>query len=145
MIYNLVKTKNSLPSKQEIKDFIRTSPEPIKLRKIARVFGVNARDRSALRQLLVDIGNSPNDWKFTEENSDIPELCIMEITSIDTDGIAIAKLVDRSLKNTKLLQFDLAIAELRFWNACRSSFGYPAFCAPPTGLRFAAQLFERQA
>ena len=101
MIYNLVKTKNSLPSKQEIKDFIRTSPEPIKLRKIARVFGVNARDRSALRQLLVDIGNSPNDWKFTEENSDIPELCIMEITSIDTDGIAIAKLVDRSLKNTK--------------------------------------------
>ena len=101
MIYNLVKTKNSLPSKQEIKDFIRTSPEPIKLRKIARVFGVNARDRSALRQLLVDIGNSPNDRKFTEENSDIPELCIMEITSIDTDGIAIAKLVDRSLKNTK--------------------------------------------
>ena len=80
MIYNLVKTKNSLPSKQEIKDFIRTSPEPIKLRKIARVFGVNARDRSALRQLLVDIGNSPNDRKFTEENLDIPELCIMEIT-----------------------------------------------------------------
>ena len=65
MTCNLVKKKNSLPSKQEIKDFIRTSPEPIKLRKIASAFGVNACDRPALRQLLVDIGNSPNDWKST--------------------------------------------------------------------------------
>ena len=100
MVHNLVKIKNSLPSKQAVQDFIRTSSKPIKLREIARIFGVAADDRAALRQLLVDIGNSPNNWQ-KEETSDIPELCIMEVSSIDTDGIAIAKLFDNSLKNTE--------------------------------------------
>ena len=102
MFGNLVKIKNSLPSNQELKDFIRTSQKPVKLREIARVFGVAARDRAALRELLVNLGNNLNKWQDTGKISDIPDLCFMEISYIDTDGIAIAKLVDDSLKNTDL-------------------------------------------
>ncbi len=99
MIHNLVNIKKSLPSKQELQELIVTSPKPLKLREIARVFGVASNDRAALRQLLIDLGSSPNNSQETGEKSNIPELCIMEISSIDTDGIAIAKLVNQSLKN----------------------------------------------
>ena len=100
MIHNLVKIKNSLPSKEAIKDFIRISSKPIKLREIARVFGVAPNDRAALRRLLTEIGDSPKNWR-EKEASDIPELCIMKIDSIDTDGIAIATLVDNPIENAE--------------------------------------------
>jgi len=104
----LVKPITPLPSKSELLDFIKLSSKPPKIREIARVFGVQPKDRAALRQLLLQIATSSdtphsrnsNSTQKGTEDLQIPELCIMAITSIDFDGIAGAKPVDQHLEKS---------------------------------------------
>ena len=93
----------SLPSKKAILDFIKLSPHPPKLREIARALGVQPRDRAALRRLLIEIGASPKKGTGTYENLPTPDICILEITALDFDGVATAKPTDLSLRESGFL------------------------------------------
>ena len=73
------------------------------MREIARAFEVQPRNRAALRRLLIEIGDNLENGTATDEVSTIPELCILEITAVDFDGIAIAKPIDLALRQSGFL------------------------------------------
>ena len=103
MIFILSERIIPLPSKKAILDFIKLSPKPPKLREIARAFKVQPRNRAALRRLLIEIGDNLENGTVKDEVSTIPELCILEITAVDFDGIAIAKPIDLALRQSGFL------------------------------------------
>jgi ribonuclease R len=49
------KKKATLPTKQQVLEFIRESPTPVGKREIARAFGISGGDRIALKAMLKEI------------------------------------------------------------------------------------------
>src|SRR5271166_3414618 len=87
--------KRGLPSREEILDFIATSPTPVGKREIARAFKVDPAHRVALKGLIKDIERSGQAERGKKRRlmpvGGLPEIAVIEITSIDLDGETIAR------------------------------------------------------
>lgn len=87
--------KRGLPSREEIVDFIATSPTPVGKRDIARAFKVDPGHRVALKGLIKDIERSGEVERGTKRRlapvGGLPEVAVLEIAAIDLDGEATAK------------------------------------------------------
>lgn len=83
-----------LPDKDEILEFIRTSPTKVGKREIARAFGVRGPDRLALNRTLASLREdgtlSGNRSELTRKGG-LPPVTVLEITGRDEDGDLIAK------------------------------------------------------
>jgi ribonuclease R len=79
-----------LPTREEILDFIAESPTPVGKRDIVRAFKVTPADRVALKGLIKDIERSGAVDRGRKRRlapvGTLPEIGIVEITSIDLDG-----------------------------------------------------------
>lgn len=86
-------TPGSLPSKQEVLDFIQSSDEKIGKREIARAFGIKGSDRIPLKALLremSDEGLIAGSKKNLQKPAELPPVTVIRITGRDEDGEFIA-------------------------------------------------------
>ena len=83
------------PTKDEILEFIRESPERVGKREIARAFRLKGDDRIRLKEVLhelqdegaIDRGRGK---RFAEPGT-LPEVTVVVVSEIDTDGEVIAR------------------------------------------------------
>jgi ribonuclease R len=82
----------SLPSKQEILDFINDNPDNSGKREIARAFGVRSPDKPALRDLLREMSNDGLiDNRRRHGPGRLPPVAVLVIDRVDEDGDLIAR------------------------------------------------------
>ena len=84
-----------LPTRQQLLDFIREQPGRIGKREIARAFRMTGENRILLRQMLQDLEKSgdlhrSHGKRFGSPGS-VPDVMIVVINGVDTDGELIAK------------------------------------------------------
>jgi ribonuclease R len=83
-----------LPTKQEILEFIKGSPEKVGKREIARAFGVKGSDRIELKRLLAELnreGALVGRRKELRPTGSLPPVSVLEIIGRDDDGDLIAE------------------------------------------------------
>ena len=83
----------SLPTREQILDFVRSSHENVGKREIARAFGIKGGDRIALKKLLGDMvgdGSISGNRKEMRETGGLPPVGVLEIVGRDDDGDLIA-------------------------------------------------------
>jgi ribonuclease R len=83
------KTKGTLPSKQEILDFLQGANRQAGKREIARAFGVKGGDRIALKDLLrsmTDDGLISGSRRKLSRPGVLPPVAVLEIVERDIDG-----------------------------------------------------------
>ncbi|WP_404334238.1 ribonuclease R [Sphingomonas sp. MMS12-HWE2-04] len=85
------KQKAGLPTRQQILDFITSSPTPSGKREIAKAFGLHAQDKIALKALLKDmadeglIDSAPG--RAFHKMGGLPKVTVLRITDIDGDTV----------------------------------------------------------
>jgi ribonuclease R len=88
------KQAGKLPSKQEIVDFLESSPAKAGKREIARAFGVKGADRITLKNLLRDMADegliTGSRRKLTRPGT-LPPVTVLEITGRNQDGEFVAR------------------------------------------------------
>lgn len=85
-----------LPSKREILDYIRSSPNKIGKRELARAFNIRGDQRAELKRLLRDMADEGliergRRRKTLRDPSDLPAVTVLEIIDVDTDGELICR------------------------------------------------------
>ncbi|MDX1737395.1 MAG: ribonuclease R, partial [Alphaproteobacteria bacterium] len=84
-----------LPSKEEVLDFINNSDKPVGKREIARAFQLKGDQRSFLRDILKELAAEgaidKGSRKKMAAKGALPEVLVVQIQEIDSDGEAIAK------------------------------------------------------
>lgn len=88
------KQAGKLPSKQEIVDFLKSSPAKSGKREIARAFGVKGADRINLKNLLrtmADEGLITGSRRKLTRPGTLPPVTVLEITGRDNDGEFVAR------------------------------------------------------
>jgi len=86
--------KGALPSKEQILEFLNSSPEKAGKREIARAFGISGGARIGLKRLLAEMadeGTLTGDKKSLREKGKLPSVTTLEITGRDREGDLIAK------------------------------------------------------
>ncbi|HEY0418594.1 MAG TPA: RNB domain-containing ribonuclease, partial [Acetobacteraceae bacterium] len=89
---------SDLPSREEIRRFIRESPGRVGKREISREFGLGTQHRAALRELLDDLASEgevalAGHRRFSAPNR-LSDEAIVQVTGTDPDGDAIARPTD---------------------------------------------------
>lgn len=88
------KQAGQFPSKQEIVDFLESTPAKAGKREIARAFGVKGADRITLKNLLRDMAEegliTGSRRKLTRPGT-LPPVTVLEITGRDQDGEFVAR------------------------------------------------------
>jgi ribonuclease R len=87
-------TRIGLPDREEILEFIRTSPGKVGKREIAHAFGVRGAERIDLNRLLVSMredGTLAGDKKSVHKRGSLPSVTVLEVTGRDDEGDLIAK------------------------------------------------------
>ncbi len=84
-----------LPSREEIRRFVREQPGRVGKREIIRAFRLGPEDRGAVRELLKDLaseGNlAPAGHRRFRAPGRLPEAMVVQVTGIDRDGEALAR------------------------------------------------------
>ena len=87
--------RRPLPSREELRRFIRESPGRVGKREIARAFGLQPDQKNALRGLLKSLeaegATQPAGARRVTEPGRLPEAMIVQVTGTDPDGDAIAR------------------------------------------------------
>jgi ribonuclease R len=88
-------TEAALPSREEIRRFIRESDGRVGKREISQHFGLGPEHRRALREALRDLAETGDvapagHRRFTDPGR-LPDVTIVQVTGTDPDGDAIAK------------------------------------------------------
>ena len=91
--------KRDVPAPEELLDFIRKSPAPVGKREIARAFRIGAAGRGELNRALATLEEDgrigrPANRLYTGGNA-IPQVAVLEIVAIDSDGEVVAALERR--------------------------------------------------
>lgn len=89
----------TLPSREQILAFVQDSPTPVGRREIARAFDIKGSMRADLRGLLKDMTEA-GDLDLGRKRKvapagALPEVTVLEVVSIDTDGQTLARAVGR--------------------------------------------------
>lgn len=88
------KRRDGLPGRDEILDFIKSSPGRVGKREIARAFGIKGGERLDLNRMLAGMsedGILSGDRKRLQEKGSLPSVTVLEVTGRDDDGDLIAK------------------------------------------------------
>ena len=83
-----------LPGRDEILDFIKTSPTKVGKREIARAFDIRGPQRVDFNRLLASMsedGMLSGDRKSLRKKGGLPPVTVLEVTGRDADGDLIAK------------------------------------------------------
>jgi ribonuclease R len=86
--------REGLPSRDEILDFIRTSPTRVGKREIARAFSIKGAQRLDLNRLLASMneeGILEGDKKSLRKKGSLPPVGVIEVVGRDDDGDLICK------------------------------------------------------
>ena len=86
--------RDGLPGRDEILEFIKTSPTKVGKREIARAFGVRGPQRVDFNRLLASMtedGMLSGDRKSLRKKGGLPPVTVLEVTGRDDDGDLIAK------------------------------------------------------
>ena len=86
--------RDGLPGRDEILEFIKTSPTKVGKREIARAFGVRGPQRVDFNRLLTSMteaGTLSGDRKSLRKKGGLPPVTVLEVTGRDDDGDLIAK------------------------------------------------------
>ncbi len=86
--------RGGLPGRDEILEFIRTSPTKVGKREIAHAFGIHGADRLDLNRTLAAMredGTLAGDRKAVRKKGGLPPVTVLEVTGRDEDGDLIAK------------------------------------------------------
>ncbi|HLZ67349.1 MAG TPA: ribonuclease R [Aliidongia sp.] len=87
----------SLPTRQQIIDFIASSPIPVGKREIAKAFKVGSADRVALKGMLKEIERSGpverGHHRRLAPVGALPEIAVVEVTGIDAEGEPVVRLL----------------------------------------------------
>ncbi len=86
--------RSALPTKDEILDYVQSTPGKVGKREIAKAFGVKGGDRIALKTLLAemaDAGLIAGNRKAMKARGAIPPVTVLEIIDRDRDGELIAE------------------------------------------------------
>ena len=78
-----------LPTKDEILEFIKGSPEKVGKREIARAFGIRGDTRPALKRLLSEMaeeGTLAGNRKAIRHKGSLPPVAVLEVTGRDEEG-----------------------------------------------------------
>ncbi|AOH84143.1 ribonuclease R [Sphingomonas panacis] len=84
------RTPPGLPTREQVLDFISTSPTPAGKREIARAFGLSAQDKIALKALLKDmadeglIDSAPG--RAFHKLGGLPKVTVLRIADVDDGG-----------------------------------------------------------
>jgi len=85
----------SLPTKEQVSEFIKNSEGPVGKREIAKAFNVKGGDRIYLKQILKELINDGVMEKGHRQSitpaGSLPTVLVIEIIRIDSDGDVIAK------------------------------------------------------
>ncbi len=86
-------TRQGLPTREEVLDFIEGSREKVGKREIARAFGVKGGDRIALKTLLAEMtaeGEIVGNRKSLQQKGRIPPVTVLEVVDRDSEGEIVA-------------------------------------------------------
>ncbi len=85
----------TLPSREQLRQFIREAPNRVGKREIARAFGVGPEQRAELRELLKALqtegATEPAGARRVRAAESLPETMVVEVTGTDADGDAQAR------------------------------------------------------
>src|SRR5262249_15375833 len=89
------KKKSSLPTKQQVLDYIRNSPTPVGKREIARAFGISGGDRIPPKAMLKEIAAEGDvergRGRRLARPKSLPETAVVQIVGVDPDGEVLAR------------------------------------------------------
>jgi ribonuclease R len=88
------KRRDGLPGRDEILEYIKSSPGRVGKREIARAFGVKGPERLELNRLLASMtedGVLSGESKRLQKKGSLPSVTVLEVTGRDDDGDLIAK------------------------------------------------------
>lgn len=88
------KKRDGLPGRDEILEFIKSSPGRVGKREIARAFGIKGGERLDLNRMLAGMsedGILSGDRKRLQKKGSLPSVTVLEVTGRDDDGDLIAK------------------------------------------------------
>ncbi len=84
-----------LPSRDEVKSFIRDQPGRVGKREISRAFGLGPEHRAELRDLLKDLAGegevAPAGHRRFRAPGKLPDAMVVQVTGTDPDGDALAR------------------------------------------------------
>ena len=83
------KSPAPFPTRQQVIDFIAESPTPVGKREISRAFNLETADKVRLRDMLRELrddGLLEQDRKRVRPPGRLPNVTVIEITAIDSDG-----------------------------------------------------------
>ncbi len=83
-----------LPGKDDILEYIRSAPEKVGKREIARAFGIRGEQRLELNRILASLrgdGTLSGNRKGLVKKGGLPSVTVLEVTGRDDDGDLIAK------------------------------------------------------
>ncbi|MFA5898260.1 MAG: RNB domain-containing ribonuclease, partial [Hyphomicrobium sp.] len=86
--------RDGLPGRDEILDFIKTSPGKVGKREIARAFGITGPERVDFNRLLASMteeGMLSGEGKRLRKKGGLPAVTVLEVTGRDDEGDLIAK------------------------------------------------------
>lgn len=85
----------TFPTREEVLDYIQSSPVPVGKREIARAFRIQGDDRIALKALLRDLEDDGaierGDGKRLAPPASLPEVAVLVVAEIDADGEVLAR------------------------------------------------------
>jgi ribonuclease R len=88
------KPRSTLPTRQQILDFIQSSGAPADKREIARAFGLKGQDKLALKTLLRDMGDEglidAGPGRAFHRMGGVPKVTVLRVVDIDEAGRAFA-------------------------------------------------------
>ena len=94
----------SLPTRQQILDFIASSDVPAGKREIARAFGLHAQDKTALKALLRDMGDEglidSAPGRAFHQMGGVPKVTVLRIAGFEQDGQALTEAVQAAPMDT---------------------------------------------
>src|SRR5690242_536193 len=84
---------STLPTAEQLIDFIKTSPGKVGKREIARAFNIKGNDRIALKRLVKELerdGKLKRAGRAVAKAGELPPITVLEISRRDQDGELIA-------------------------------------------------------
>jgi len=89
------KGKSALPTRQQVLDFIRSSPTPVGKREIARAFQIKGGDRIALKAMLKELAEEGavdrGKKRRLARPGALPEVVVLDVIGPDPDGDLLAR------------------------------------------------------
>lgn len=80
--------------RREILDFVRNSPEPVGTREVLRAFGLDASERSAVKEILRSERPRKRRRPDPAERRSLPRVMVVEVSAVDADGELLARPAD---------------------------------------------------